>query len=247
MKQTLISPLRRGSKGFLSAEDPLSNACKGRHRVTGDGGKRGSLCQIPHPRWPPSGEDNFLCSTRSGGLRTLSREKWSARFWGKVMSKVQLKHTWKHRNREKFTALMKTVLLRILCLAPRSWVITQIQHSGHAGDRLYVVMKNSLRKLMAAETSLCCLNIDKNSKFLNVCLLGEVNNFLSESWSLKRSSIKLNLSLHLLNRLLVEFEWRCEFIFFSPLLHGFHLLKNQTNGSISVSGQLCTYPSLTQQ
>ena len=141
----------------------------------------------------------------------------------------------------------QTVLLRILCLAPRSWVITQIQHSGHAGDRLYVVMKNSLRKLMAAETSLCCLNIDKNSKFLNVCLLGEVNNFLSESWSLKRSSIKLNLSLHLLNRLLVEFEWRCEFIFFSPLLHGFHLLKNQTNGSISVSGQLCTYPSLTQQ
>ena len=53
------SLLRRGSKGFFSSGvDPLSNVSAGTE-FTGDGGKRGSLCQIPHPRWPPSGGDNF--------------------------------------------------------------------------------------------------------------------------------------------------------------------------------------------
>ena len=33
---------------------------------------------------------------------------------------------------------------------------------------------------MAAEKSQFCLNRDKSSTFRNVCLLGEVNSFLSE-------------------------------------------------------------------
>ena len=69
------SLLRRGSKGFFSSGvDPLSNVSAGTE-FTGDGGKRGSLCQIPHPRWPPSGGDNFQWSTLWGGLSTLCHGK----------------------------------------------------------------------------------------------------------------------------------------------------------------------------
>ena len=57
------------SDSVASENQPLSSL------VTGDGGKRGSLCQIPHPRWPPSGGDNFQCTTLWGGLRILCHGK----------------------------------------------------------------------------------------------------------------------------------------------------------------------------
>ena len=70
------SLLRRGSKGFFSGGvDLLSNNVSAGTELQATANGAGASARYHTRRWPPSGRDNFLCTTPWGGWNTLCHGK----------------------------------------------------------------------------------------------------------------------------------------------------------------------------